>query len=149
MEVVKNINIVMVSRSLNSYCLPVFVIVITFLFSLNGFGQIVINEEPEIKEMMDAYKRSNFDTPVVRGWRIQIVTTNDRSTMEKAIRDFNKMYPGIKHNWEHNPPYYQLRIGAYEKRQDLEAFLLKLKDDFPAAIPVQDDIEKTKIIYNG
>ena len=69
-----------------------------------------------------------------------------RRSMEKAILDFERLYPHINFDWEHNAPYYQVRVGAYEKREDLEAFLLEIKKDFPSAIPVQADIEKKELI---
>jgi len=84
--------------------------------------------------------------PVVRGWRIQILTTNDRRKMENGIKRFEVLYPHIPYKWEHNPPYYQVRIGAYELREDLESMLLQLKRDFPAALPVQAEMEKTELI---
>lgn len=147
MEAVKNTNNVMDSRvylmGINAFLIFAFI-----MLSASLHAQVTVKAEKEIDDIMTMYKRSNFQTPMVRAWRIQIVTTNDRSTMEKAIEKFKLLYPDIKYKWEHNPPYYQVRIGAYEKRKDLEALLLKLKDEFPAALPVQDDIEKVKIIYN-
>jgi len=116
------------------------------LFSLRTSAQVTIKEEAGVKSIMKQYTSVNAQTPMVRAWRVQVITTNDRSTMEEALEELEEMYPEIKYKWEHNPPYYQVRLGAFEKKSDLEAFLVKLRDDFPAAIPVQDDIEKTEII---
>ena len=147
MAVERNTNSAMVN-SMSKYLFKLGFFLLLLFFGRVGFSQVLLQEEESIEEIMRIYKRSNFDTPMVRAWRIQIVTTNDRATMEKAIEKFKRSYPEIKYSWQHNPPYYQVRIGAYEKKRDLEAFLLKLKEAFPAALPIQDDIEKTKIIYN-
>ena len=52
----------------------------------------------------------------------------------------------MRYKWEHNPPYYQVRTGAYELREDLEAKLLELKKDFPSAIPVQAEMKKGELL---
>ncbi len=144
----KNINNVMAASSLNSILFKgLFLLSLIMIFSGFSYGQVTIKEEPEIQELMNRYIQNNSDTPMVRAWRIQIITTNDRSSMDRALVDFRKLYPNNKYEWSHNPPYYQVRTGAYEKKSDLEAFLLKIKKDFPSAIPVQDDIDKKEIIF--
>lgn len=109
-------------------------------------AQVTIIEEPEITKLMESYKRTNMQKSVVRAWRIQILTTNNRREMEQGIKKFEMLYPDIAYKWEHNPPYYQVRIGAYELRDDLEAMLLQLKRDFPSALPVQAEMKKTELL---
>lgn len=109
-------------------------------------AQVTIIEEPEVTKLMDSYKKTNMQTSLVRAWRIQILTTNDRREMEQGIKKFEMLYPEIPYKWEHNPPYYQVRIGAYELRDDLEAMLLQLKRDFPSALPVQAEMKKTELL---
>lgn len=110
------------------------------------YAQVTIVEETAVTDLMEQYRRKNITQKTVRGWRIQILTTNDRREMEQGIEKFEMLYPTIKYKWEHNPPYYQVRIGAYELREDLEAALLELKADFPAALPVQAEMEKKELI---
>jgi len=107
---------------------------------------ILLTEEGAITQMMDQYRQTNIDNPIVRAWKIQILTTNDRRTMETGIKKFEMLYPDVPYAWEHNPPYYQVRIGAYERKEDLEATLLELKRDFPSALPVQAEMKKTSLI---
>lgn len=116
------------------------------MFTLVINAQVLIQEEPAIQSIMSIYEQTNKSESFTRGWRIQILTTNDRSEMEAGLQKFQTLYPHIDYKWEHNPPYYQVRIGAYEKKNDLEAFLLELKQEFPSSIPVQDDIIKTEIL---
>jgi len=111
-------------------------------------AQVLVTEEAAITELMEVYKSENNKTKFVRAWRIQILTTNDRREMEQGIKRFNLLYPHLDYSWEHNPPYYQVRVGAYELKPDLEATLLELKRDFPAALPVQDEMEKKEILEN-
>lgn len=116
------------------------------LLSGVSYGQVTIKEDPAITRLMQSYEQSNKEEELVRGWRIQIMTTNDRSQMEAGLLKFENLYPHINYKWEHNPPYYQVRIGAFEKKNDLESYLLDFKKEFPSSIPVQDDIKKTEIL---
>ena len=138
-EVEKNTNSVMVNKTV--------VTLVLGLFSFLTLGaQVVIKEEPKVTKLMQVYKSTNQQEPIVKAWRIQIIATSNRSEMEKTISRFERLYPHINYDWEHNAPYYQVKIGAYEKKRDLEAFILELKKEFPMSIPVQDEITKKELI---
>jgi len=126
------------------------ILILLFTFcsiaTFSSTAQINIVEEPSIIKLMQVYKSKNAQTPITRGWRIQIVATSDRMEMEKSYEKFEMLYPDVDYTWEHNPPYYQVRVGAYEKKEDLEATLLKMKKEFPLSIPVQDDIAKRDLV---
>jgi hypothetical protein len=66
--------------------------------------------------------------------------------MEKARSDFSRIYPYMESSWNHVIPYYQVRVGAYEDKTTLMAFLVQLKQDFPTATPVVDMIDKTEFV---
>ena len=118
-----------------------------FIFlGVNLHSQVTVKEEPAITRLMQVYKSNNQQKSVIRAWQIQIMATTNRSEMDAANRRFERLYPNIDYAWQHNPPYYQVRVGAFERKEDLEAFLLELKANFPSATPVQDDIEKAKLI---
>ena len=122
---------------------------IVFLFLSASFlaeAQVRVSEEPGITQLMEKYIQTNRQETIVRAWRIQILTTNDRRTMDTGIKKFEMLYPDVNYTWEHNPPYYQVRIGAYELKEDLEATLLELKRDFPSALPVQAEMKKTQLL---
>lgn len=127
--------------------------IIGFVFilcsSATTFCQVTISEEAIVSQAMDTYMSRNMEENIIRGWRIQIITTDDRREMDLANQKFSMLYPHIKYDWQHNAPYYQVRIGAYEKKEDLEAFMLELKKEFPSAIPVQDDIKKDELIESN
>lgn len=99
-----------------------------------------------IERMMDKFISENKSAESIKGWRIQIITTDDRRKMEAAISKFSSLYTDMEVKWNHVPPYYRVRVGAYENKMQLMAFLLDLKRDFPAVIPVVDDIKKTELV---
>lgn len=125
-----------------------YVTIFAALISLQINGQVIVKEEPAVTRLMQVYKSANVQEPVIRAWRLQITTTSNRREMESTYKKFERLYPHIPYKWDHDPPYYKVKVGAYEKKEDLEAFLLDIKRDFPLAIPVQDDIPKTELLDN-
>ncbi len=114
--------------------------------SYSMMGQVSIIEEASVSRLMNAYVNQARSSEFVQGWKIQLITTNDRRKMEGARSKFASLYPSIGISWEHVPPYYQVQIGAYRTKLELQGFLLQLKQDFPNAIPVMDKIRKVDLL---
>ena len=142
---VRNLNNVTVSDKIQMMRI-IFIGLLTLFLAVSSFAQVTINEEPSVTQLMNVFKTNNQQKPIIRAWRIQVITTTNRSEMDAVNRRFERLYPHLDYKWQHNPPYYQVRVGAYEKKDDLEAFLLQLKNDFPSATPVLDDIKKTELL---
>lgn len=110
------------------------------------FSQVTITEEPDVTRLMERYVNYSRSTETIPGWRIQIITTNDRRKMESARTKFSAMYPYVHQSWKHVSPYYQVQIGAYRTKLDLQSFLIEIKEEFPNAIPVMDKIRKEELL---
>ena len=124
------------------------VILICFFscFQMIGQGEVNVNTSSTISQMMDQFTSKNKAEKTIKGWRIQIITTNDRRKMETARSKFASMYPDIEVKWNHVAPYYRVKVGAYENKIQLMGFLLELKEDFPGVIPVMDNIKKSELV---
>lgn len=123
------------------------IVILLFIWNIApSMAQITIVENGNISSLMNAYKGSNQQQTHVQAWRIQIITTDDRRKMEQARAKFNQMYPRIQTDWKQVPPWYMLKAGAYKRKLDLEGFLLQVKRDFPGAIPIMDQVEKTQLL---
>ena len=132
--------------------LPSFLAIILTMVSCvtpinKSYSQSVrIFEDPAISRLMDAYVAQAQATETFKGWRIQIVTTDDRRKMESAKREFESNYRDKVLTWEHVVPYYRIRVGAYKDKLELQPFLMEVRTRFPAAIPVMDDIPKAELV---
>lgn len=125
----------------------ILIFILLFGFISLGAQSVQIIEEEPIKRMMEKYIESNKSNGIIRGWRIQIITTNDRRNMESARARFQGLYPGIPISWEHETPYYKVKIGAYRDKITLQPYLQMFKKDFPTAIPIMDNVKKSELIY--
>ena len=143
--------LVEVERSLNNVTakhrkMKHLLFLLLFCFGTSLIGQVSITEEPNITRLMNSFVNQSRSTESVQGWRIQLITTNDRRKMEAARAKCANLYPGLKAEWKHVSPYYQVRIGAYRTKLELQSFLIELKNDFPNAIPVMDKIRKVELL---
>ncbi len=115
--------------------------VILFLSSYAAGAQknVVITEDPPIKEMMNRFSEINQARAYMPGWRVQILATPDRQRLESVKQSFQYRYPSIPVDWVHSAPYYKLWAGAFATK--VEALRLKyiLERDFPGIYPVRDD----------
>ncbi len=115
---------------------------------MSGQGSVSVTTSSTIDQMMNNFISKNRSQETVKGWRIQIIVTDDRRKMETARRKFISMYPNIDVNWKHLAPYYRVKVGAYENKMQLMGFLLELKREFPGVIPVMDSINKLELVRN-
>lgn len=113
------------------------------LFSV-AHGQLV--ESPEITSLMERWKTYNLEHQELTGYRIQILATIDRRQMESARNRFENHYPDFPIHTTHNDPYFQLKTGAFLTMQKAQAFLKMLQKDYPAAIPVTDEIKVDELL---
>ena len=123
----------------------------TFCFILTilahiATGQVVVNEEPAVRNLMDKFERIHKSEDQIDGWRIKIINTTDRREMERARFKFQQLFPDRKSTSSYENPYYSIRTGAYENRIEVEPFLVTLKEHFPNAIPVRDKIAKEEVL---
>jgi maltooligosyltrehalose synthase len=115
-------------------------------FQLVGQGRFIFNEPDKVKTAINNFIQKKKANTTLKGWRIQILSTTDRKEMENTRSRFISMRPSMPNSWKHISPYYQIRVGAYRTKEEMQPVLYELKRDFPAAIAVQDEIQKFDLI---
>ncbi len=105
-----------------------------------------LTEEPQITALMNRWVAYNMEHQEIRGWRIQIMASIDRRQMESARRVFEKRYPEYPVIFIHNEPYFHLKVGAFTTMQRAQAFLKKMQQDYPQAIPVTDNLKVEELL---
>lgn len=122
------------------------VVMLPFLsLDLSGQG-IAITEHGSIRTVMNQYISQNQNNPMIEGWRIQIISTDDRRKMESFKAKFESLYPRMYINWEHRNPWYLVKVGAFKTKLELQGFIHQLKDEFPQAIPIKDQVSKSELL---
>jgi len=112
---------------------------------LMGSSQVQAQQNVYVKEativtrMMFHLVQQNQLNEYVPGWRIQILATTDRRMLEKVKTEFQRDYPGILIDWQHDKPYYKLRAGAFASKLEATELLYRLKKKFPSAYQAKDN----------
>ena len=99
-----------------------------------------LTEEPEITRMMDAFVDYNQRNQEVAGYRVEILVTTDRRQMERVRSDFKVIYPDYDLHFTHDNPFYHLTTGAFTSQYAARPFLKMLKEKYPDAFIVSDQI---------
>ncbi len=108
---------------------------------------VFVNEESQITELLNNFIRWNQEKDYVSGWRIQIINTDNRREMEKAMDKFRYLYPHITNmSWEQINPYYKVKVGGFNSKLKAQAFLNDVQQNFPSAITVWEKIGESEFI---
>jgi len=100
---------------------------------------VYVKEATIVTRMMFHLGQQNQLNEYVPGWRIQILATTDRRMLEKVKTEFQRDYPGILIDWQHDKPYYKLRAGAFASKLEATELLYRLKKKFPSAYQAKDN----------
>lgn len=111
---------------------------VLLLHQASNAQNVQVNLDPAIEEMMRTWTAQNRANPRMDGWRIQIMSSTDRQRVESGKTQFLGLYPTVPADWVHEKPYYKLRVGAFQTRQEAMSFLLQLKYSYPDAYPTRD-----------
>ncbi|MEM1220239.1 MAG: SPOR domain-containing protein [Bacteroidota bacterium] len=109
---------------------------------------VKIKEGPKIDALFEQFINANKNQAFVSGYRIQLLATTDRQKMEYSLQQFRALYPSIPVDWEHDPPYYKIRAGAFATELDALRILHILKNDYGQAYTAQDSkIRPEEFVY--
>jgi len=120
-------------------------LVLLMVFLLVGNSKLEAQQNVYVKEativtrMMFHLVQQNQLNEFVPGWRIQVLATTDRQKLEKVKAEFQRDYPGILIDWQHDKPYYKLRAGAFASKLAATELLYRLKKKFPSAYTAKDN----------
>ena len=107
---------------------------------------ISFNESAEVQRVMDQFAAHNRLREFIPGYRIQLLSTTDRRKMEKIKQVFLEKFPYMATDFQHTPPYYKLRTGAFANRVDAMRILHMIKQEIPGAYMTKADIRPTELI---
>ena len=108
-------------------------------------GQSVF-EQPSVTSLVEDYIAANKSKDSFKGWRALIVVSGDRRQIEAAKRKFRIAFPDIPIQWKYQEPLYKLMAGAYQGKHECQAELRLIKEEFPDAFEVQDELKYREIL---
>lgn len=107
---------------------------------------ISVQADPDVTELLNAFIQVNTVETKVEGWRVQILATADRRRLESVEADFKLNYPSIPVDWVHSKPYYKLRAGAFQTKQEAERLKYTLGRQFDGVYLVKDQVSESELL---
>lgn len=119
------------------------------VFSYASFAQtdtIIVNKDPRLDVLNQKQavinKRSKLITSsgLYRGYRLQLLNTNNRNVAFKLKYDMLTAYPDQKTYVSYQAPYFKVRFGNYLHRDEAEKMRKQLQKSFPNGVFVVEDL---------
>lgn len=111
----------------------------------NRRGELNIYQDPGIDSLINRYILYNLRTPGMEGFRIQIFSSSNKNAREesgKVRQEFITKFPDIVSDIIFDKPvYYKVRVGNYRTRVEGTKYLLMIREVFPDAYLVPDNID--------
>ena len=123
---------------------------LSFAFQLRANDTIIVRKDERIDVLTSKQilvnKRSSMLTSSgqYKGFRLQVISTNDREKAFGIKSDLMNRYPEEKAYVMFQSPYFKVRIGNFIKIEDANKFRKNLNKLFPQGVfVVEDAIEYT------
>jgi hypothetical protein len=111
---------------------------------------IIVNKDPRLDILTQKQalvnKRSQMMTSngLYKGYRLQLLSTNNRNQAFKLKYDLLTNYPEHKAYVTYQAPYFKVRLGNFLKKEEAEKMRKQISKNFPTGVfLVEDAIEYT------
>lgn len=111
---------------------------------------IIVNKDPRLdiltQKQAIVNKRSQMMTSngLYKGYRLQLLSTNNRNQAFKLKYDLLTNYPDHKAYVTYQAPYFKVRLGNFLKKEEAEKMRKQISKNFPTGVfLVEDAIEYT------
>lgn len=106
-----------------------------------GVSSVTLIEPPAVGLQLEEHRAFMKELKQVDGFRVQIMSADRLADANKARMDFEKAFPDVDTYILFTEPNYRLRIGNLTNRFDARTLLEVVKESYPEAIIVKDQID--------
>ena len=96
---------------------------------------VVVHKDPRIdllvKKQIEINEKHPRVTSLVQGFRILVVSTNDRTKAMDAKAKVYTNFPELKAYLLYQSPYFKLKVGNFRDQKEAEYYLKKIQCSFP------------------
>ena len=102
--------------------------------------QVVVRQSSAVRTALNRQVAANGGK-TINGFRIRLFFASNRTARDESasvIRRFNEMYPHVQAYRTYASPNFKVTVGNFRTRLEAEAFLRRIKGDFPDAFIVRE-----------
>lgn len=113
-------------------------------------GSVVVHKDPRIEQLIRKQIEINDETTKesrrnMPGFRIQVITSNDRNKVFAAKTKIYQQFPELKPYLLYQAPNYKLKVGNFKTQEEAEDYMKQLSRLFPSGLYVIRDIIEVKV----
>ena len=106
---------------------------------------VVVHKDPRIDLLIKKQIQVNEVTTrdarrYVQGFRILIMSTNDRNKATSAKTKVYQEFPELKAYLQYQAPYMKLKVGDFKNREEAEPYVSSLQRFFPTGVYIVRDV---------
>ena len=112
-------------------------------------ASVVVNKDPRIDMLVNKQIEINEITTrnsrrSAAGYRILIVSSNDRNKVIDAKTKMYREFPELKAYMMYQSPFFRLKVGNFRERTDAEEYLSEIQRIYPTGVYVVTDTIEVK-----
>jgi len=106
---------------------------------------VIVHKDPRIEQLVKKHIDYNEVATrdarrFVQGYRILVMSTNDRNKALNAKTKIYEQFPDLKSYLSYQAPFFKLKIGNFKEHKDAEDFLPEIQRIFPSGIYIVRDV---------
>jgi hypothetical protein len=115
------------------------------LFAQTDTNSVVVHKDPRIdllvKKQIQVNELTTRDARrYVQGYRILVVSTNDRNKATNAKTKIYTEFPELKAYLMYQSPNMKLKVGDFKSREEAEPYLSAIQRFFPEGVYIIRDV---------
>lgn len=103
-------------------------------------GTTSINADKRFFKLLDTYNAIDKKEKAIEGYRIQIITSNNKANVLKIKSEFYSRYNDVKTYVHYKQPNFKLRVGNFRNKLDAQKMLLQIVRHYHDAFIVKETI---------
>lgn len=109
-------------------------------------AQVTIKIDEKINEQL-RMKNASLDSNKIAGYRIQIAFSTDQKNVISSESEFKNWFPIYRDRVYklYQQPYWKVRVGDFYREIDAQKMLKDIREHFPNAFLVKDNIRRPLI----
>ena len=109
-------------------------------------GEIIIEADERINELLNKQTKLNKSKDGVSGYRIQLKNTSSQKDANALRTGFNSAFPNLKSYLNYDAPYYKIRVGDYLTKMESQKDLNEIRKAYGGAYLVPCHVQVSEAI---
>jgi hypothetical protein len=124
-------------------------LITTKLFAQTDSNSVVVHKDPRVDMLINKQIQINEETTRdsrrnIPGFRIQVITSNDRNKVFAAKTKIYQQYPELKPYIMYQPPNYKLKLGNFRTQEEAQPYYDQLIKLYPSGVYIIHEVIEVK-----